>query len=221
MTRISITRALSKHLETRISLETAIAFGLAMFVFAVTPGPGILATVARSIASGFWTGFGFTLGIITVDFLFVLLAVFGLSMIAEYLGEVFFVVKLAGGGYLVWLGWKTWTATPVLAEPAVGTDRGGIFRGWTEGVLITLGNPKVIIFYGALLPTFVDLATLDGVGLAQLLAIIATVLLITNNSFALLASRARGLLRSQRSVCWMNRGAGSVMVGAGIAVATR
>ena len=67
-----------------------------------------MAGVARALSSGFPAAVAFNAGVITGDVIFLLLAVYGLSAVAELLGSVFFVVKIAGGVYLVWLGWKMW-----------------------------------------------------------------------------------------------------------------
>lgn len=204
-----------------MSLEAALTFTLTMTLFALTPGPGMLAIVARALASGFWTGFGFILGIVLADMAFVLLAVFGLGLIAEALGGLFLIVKIAGGAYLIWLGWKAWTAPVLLTTVAGQSTRRGLLRATLEGIAITLGNPKVIVFYGALLPTFFDLTALGSGGIVTLMAIVGAVVLVTNSAIALAASRARTSLRSPKAVRWINRGAGTAMIGAGIAVATR
>jgi len=70
-------------------------------VLAASPGPGVFATVARSLASGFRPALAVICGIILGDIIFLLLATFGLSMIAQALGDLFLVVKICGGAYLV------------------------------------------------------------------------------------------------------------------------
>ena len=95
------------------------------------------------------------------------------------------------------------------------------WKSFGEGVLVDLGNPKLILFYAAFLPTFANLETLSGADIAIMAAIIVGILLVANLGFAWLASRARGLLRSPRAVKTLNRTSGTLMIGAGAWVATR
>jgi threonine/homoserine/homoserine lactone efflux protein len=91
-----------------MTLAAAAALALVVLVLAFTPGPVIVATVARALASGFAPALGFVLGVATVDLGYLLLAVYGLSAIAEVLGELFIVVKVAGAAYLLYLGVRRW-----------------------------------------------------------------------------------------------------------------
>jgi threonine/homoserine/homoserine lactone efflux protein len=203
-----------------MSLASYLALALAVFVLALTPGPVVVATVARSMVSGFAPALGFVAGVAAVDLGYLLLAVFGMSAIASVLGELFIAVKIAGAAYLVWLGFKLWTAaaTPP-AEAAIAPRR--FWRSFFEGALVDLGNPKIILFYAAFLPTFADLRALAARDVAIMAAIVVGILLATNLGFAWLASRARGLLKSRRAVRFLNRTSGTLMIGAGAWVATR
>ena len=95
---------------------------------------------------------------------------------------------------------------------------------WREasiGLLVTLGNPKPILFYGALMPTFVDI-TKVGVGeVGVLVTIVVIVSYMVLGSYAYLAHRARTLLTSRSAVSRLNKATGSMLIGSGIMVATR
>ena len=203
-----------------MTLETAFAFALGMVILMLTPGPSMLTTIAKSLASGFWTGFQFNLGVCIGDLIFLMLAIFGLQIIAELLGDIFIVVKFVGAAYLLWLGTKLWLAKPepLDARPQVSK---GMFREIMAGVLITLGNPKVILFYGALLPTFVDLELLTAPDITILAGIVVSAVLLVNNFYGFMAARARRIFRSGRAVKVLNRSAGSAMIGAGLYIVTR
>ncbi len=133
----------------------------ALFVLAATPGPGVLATVARAMASGFLPASQVVLGIVLGDVVFVLLAIFGLGALASLLGDLFIVVKIGGAAYLIWLGVKLWRSPADVDQPQQTVATSGV-SNWLSGLLITLANPKVILFYLGLLPTFIDLAIVDG-----------------------------------------------------------
>ncbi|UUX50810.1 LysE family translocator [Nisaea acidiphila] len=203
-----------------MTLETALAFALGMVILTLTPGPSMLTTIAKSLASGFWTGFQYNIGVCIGDLIFLMLAIFGLQIVAELLGEVFFVVKIVGAAYLLWLGVKLWLTKPVPLEARPVTSKGPL-KEVMAGILITLGNPKVILFYGALLPTFVDLDSLVASDIAILSGIVVAAIVLVNNFYGLMAARARKVFRSARAVQVLNRGAGSVMIGAGVFIVTR
>lgn len=81
-----------------------LSLALAMLILAASPGPGVFATVARSLASGFRPTLWLIAGIVAGDTMYLLFAVFGLSAFARQFGELFVLIKLLGGAYLIWLG---------------------------------------------------------------------------------------------------------------------
>jgi threonine/homoserine/homoserine lactone efflux protein len=173
------------------------------------------------MASGFRAALAVIWGIVLGDIIFLLFAVFGLSMVARALGNLFFLVKICGGAYLVWLGVKIWLQKP---EPVQIHQNSAIRSKWgnlVSGLIITLSNPKVILFYCGFLPTFFDLSTLTIIDLAFVVVIITAVLSGVLTTYAYLASRARRMFTNQRAVKRLNRAAGGVMVAAGVAIAVR
>lgn len=204
-----------------MTLYSAVGFAAAMLVLAASPGPGVFATTARALASGFRPALAVIGGIVLGDIIFLLFAAFGLSMVARVLGDLFFIVKVCGGAYLVWLGIKIWRQRP---DPALTNQNPAVRSMWgnfASGLIVTLSNPKVILFYCGFLPTFFDLSALTLVDLALVVAIIAAVLSAVLTTYAYLASRARKLFTHERAVRRLNRAAGGVMVAAGVAIATR
>src|SRR5512145_2127619 len=206
-----------------MTLGSTLAFVIAVFVLGVTPGPAVAATIARGLTTGFWSAAALHLGVVLGDLVLLSLAIFGMAAVAQAMGELFFVVKIIGAAYLVVLGCTLWTPEPI--DPAAPADRAApsrqTGRNVFAGLVITLGNPKAIIFYAAFLPTFVDLRQVGAGDIAVIAAVVVIVLTITNLSYAALATRARDLLRSRRAMRTLNRTAGTMMVGAGIVVATR
>ncbi len=204
-----------------MTFYSAVGFAVAMLILAASPGPGVFATTARALASGFRPALAVMWGIVLGDVIFLLFAVFGLSMVARILGNLFFIVKACGGAYLIWLGIKIWRQRP---ESALSHQNQAVRSRWgnfASGLIITLSNPKVILFYCGFLPTFLDLSTLTYFDLALVVAIIAVVLGGVLTSYACLASRARKMFTHERAVRGLNRAAGGVMVAAGVAIATR
>ena len=128
-------------------------------------------------------------------------------------------LKYAGAAYLLYLAWRVWSAPP--AGPAAAPPAEHRLRLFSGALAIMLGNPKSMLFYLALLPSLVDLAALTAPGYAQLAAVTFAVATLVDGSYVLLASRVRRLFAAPRAARWANRGAGIVMAGTALAIASR
>jgi threonine/homoserine/homoserine lactone efflux protein len=191
-----------------------------MFLLAITPGPGVFATVSKALASGFRHAVPVVAGIVVGDLVFLLFAIYGLAVIAETFSLMFTAVKYFGGVYLIWLGIRLWRSTPASLEIAESISQSKRFS-FFGGLSITLGNPKVILFYLGFLPTFLDLQSLTNLDIAVVAFVVSVVLGAVMLLYAFMASRARELLKSERAQNRMNRTAGSVMIGTGAVLLTR
>lgn len=203
-----------------MALLTVALFAAAMFALAITPGPGVFATVATALASGFSRAALVALGIVTGDLIFLLAAVFGLGALAELMGGFFAVVKWIGAIYLIWLGIKLLRSTPS-EDDAPRADVASAHASFANGLFITLGNPKVILFYLGFLPAFVDLTTLTAADVAIIAVVVSVVLGATMLGYAYAASRARGLFQTRRAKTILNRASGGVMIATGTVLASK
>lgn len=197
-----------------MSLLNIFAFSLAMFLLAITPGPGVFATISRALSSGFLNASFVVMGIVIGDIIFLLLAIFGLSAIASILGDFFILVKYLGGIYLLFLGYK------ILTSKEKETNLKGIHelswkKNFLTGLIITLSNPKVILFYLGFLPTFINLQTLTAIDIFIISTVVTIVLGGVMLAYAYSASSAKNLFKSKSSKRKMNIAAGSVMISAG------
>jgi threonine/homoserine/homoserine lactone efflux protein len=200
-----------------------LVFTIALSVAVATPGPGIFAVTSCAIGRGFREAVALTCGVVIGDLIFFLLAALGMTALAHSMGELFLFVKFAGAGYLIWLGVKLWrarVATSADGKP-LPAQRRGFARSVLGGVALTLGNPKSIAFYAGLLPTFIDLEKLKASDMALMMLIMVPVVGGIPTAYAFAAARARRFLNDQRRVRLMNRTAGTIMIGAGVAVAAR
>lgn len=203
-----------------MTLEQIITFALGMFVLALAPGPGVAAVVARALSGGMLAAMAVTTGLVIGDVIFMSLALAGLTALATTAAPLFAAVKYIGAAYLFWLGYKalTTSATPLRAADAPAVSP---LKELGMGLLVTLGNPKPILFYGALMPTFLDVTRATFADAAILALIIAAVSYLVLGGYALLAHRSRRLLATPRAVRRLNQTTGAVMIAAGAAVATR
>ncbi|MGP4690223.1 LysE family translocator [Agrobacterium cavarae] len=201
-----------------MDMTTLITFAAAFFVFAASPGPDNMTIVARTITHGAPSGIAYGLGTVAGILIFLTLAAFGLSLIAQEMGVAMTVLRYGGAAYLIWMGVKMWTAPAVVPQLQPVSERRGLFSIFLTGFVLNLGNPKMPLFYVALLPNIVG-ASLTVDHLAALAAVILCVEVVAIGGHVLLAVRARKLLRSERIVRRVNHVAGGVMIGSGVAVA--
>lgn len=198
-----------------MSLESAITFFIAVFIFGITPGPGVFAILGRALVFGASSCFPLALGMVISDIVYMVLACYGLSALAEHWGEAFLVVRIVGALYLLYLGIKMWRTkiADKLDSNESTKEKSGL--SFLQGFIISASNPKVILFYIAFLPTFMDLTVLThgDIALAAVLTLIA--LMAGLMLIAAGASSARHYFRSPRGAKALNRSAGAVMIGAG------
>ena len=203
-----------------MTLSGLLIFALALGVAAGSPGPSIAALVARVMSRGLRDVLPFLAAMWLGETLWITAAVTGLSALAQTFAALFAAIKFVGVAYLLVLAWTMWFA-PVEAE-ATGVPGGHRpWRMFVAGLTVTLGNPKIMMFYTALLPTLLDLGHVGLAGWAELCSTAVLVLSIVDVAWALAASRARALLRSRRAMRIANRTGASMMAGAAVAVATR
>jgi len=139
-----------------MAIDTWIIYLMAVLALSVTPGPNSLLVLSHGATHGHrhtrWTVFGGAVGF----FLVITIAMLGLGALLETSGNLLKTMKWLGGLYLVWLGIQTWRTplAPILeASNACKTDR---LRSFHQGLLAAAFNPKVILFFSAFLPQFVD-----------------------------------------------------------------
>lgn len=194
-----------------------IAFGLAFFIFAASPGPDNMTILVRTIHHGPASGLAYGLGTVTGILVFLSLVAFGLSAFAAEMGWAMVVLRYGGAAYLIWMGFRLWTSPVQVPAPRGVPDKGELWRGYLAGVALNLGNPKMPLFYVALLPNVVD-AHLTFCAFGMLVLVILCVEAVVITGHVMLALRARGLLRSPLFIRRLNRGAGALMVGAGATI---
>lgn len=194
----------------------------AVYALAVaTPGPGIAAVIARSLAHGFKGAPAFVAGFIVGDLLWFGIAATGLAALARTAATVFVAIKWAGVAYLLYLAWKLWTAPAERVAVADEDDRQHGWRAFVASLMLTLANPKAVLFFLALLPTVVDLASMNALRFIEISVAMALIMPIVLFTYVFLAARARELFTTPKAVRRLNRSSGVAMAGAAVVVATR
>ncbi|OWV68910.1 LysE family translocator [Rhizobium sp. J15] len=203
-----------------MSLAALLAYAGALFIAAAIPGPGITAIVARALGSNFRETFFMGLGLVLGDMIYLTAVILGLAFVAQTFTEVFIAIKIAGALYLGYIAWKLWTAGLLPHDIAAGKSS-NIGMSFLSGLLVTLGNPKTMLFYVALAPTLIDIGNIGLADYAMLLAATFVVLIAVLVPYMLLASRARTMLRQPRALQALNRVAAGILAGTAAFIATR
>lgn len=202
-----------------MTLAGLLIFAAAYAMAVASPGPGIAAIVARALGNGLAGIAPFILGFILGDLTLFWVAAFGLAAVAQAHAGVLTLIKYAGAIYLLYLAYKLWTAPAAVVEADAPRERAGGFRLFLTSYSLTVGNPKPIVFFMALLPTIVDLERLDLMGVIEITGVIVVIITAILALYAVAAARARTLFRSTRALRALNRGTGAMMACAAAAVA--
>ncbi len=203
-----------------MSIDSLFALFCAMLILAIVPGPAVFAIIARSFSSGKLQAFYMTAGIILGDYIFIILALFGLSALAEIMGTAFIIIKYLSAAYLIWLGIKM-LRTKTESIDIEASHNSSLISNFLTGLLITLGNPKAILFYVGFFPAFVNVSevTLSDTSLIMLAATVAFG--SVNMCYSLLAVKAKNTFKSPNAATIINKAAGSIMVSTGTLVAIK
>jgi len=125
-----------------MSVDSLFALFGAMIVLALVPGPAVFAIIARSFSSGKLQAFYMTIGIVLGDYIFIILALFGLTALAEVMGAAFFIIKYLSAAYLIWLGIKLLRTESNSINIETSKDS-SLISNFLTGLLITLGDLSI------------------------------------------------------------------------------
>ena len=195
-------------------------FAFALILNAGTPGPSIAALVSRVITRG-WTDVApFVAAMWLGEVIWLTLVMTGLSALAETFHTAFIILKYAGVAYLLWLAFRMWTQ-PVSTDGEALPDTRSGWSMFATGMALTLGNPKIMVFYLALLPTLIDLSSAT----VSLWALVASVtvgsLALVDFAWIAAAHHARRFLKTPRAVQVANRVGATSLGGAAVVIASR
>jgi threonine/homoserine/homoserine lactone efflux protein len=203
-----------------MELQVLALFAAALFINAGSPGPSIAALVARVITRGLGSVLPFLMAMWIGEALWLIAAVFGLGVLAQQFHVAFVVIKYAGIAYLLFLAWKMWNA-PVDVKPGDLPPDNSALNLFLTGMALTIGNPKIMVFYLALLPSLIDIQSITTLGLIELVAVAIAVMMTVDLTWAFAAAWARKWLKSPRAMKLANRASATAMGGAAAVIATR
>ena len=176
-----------------MSIEAMLALFGTMVVLAAMPSLSVLTVIAHSAATGFAHGSATAAGIVAGDLVYILLALFGLGLIADIEPALLVVIRVLGAVYLCYLAWRILAAnTPDKTSMQTAT---GLVSSFSAGLLLTLADHKAILFYIVLFPAFVDVSALQAGDILALLLITMVAVGGVKLIYAWLAARSIALAR--------------------------
>ncbi len=200
-----------------MSLHTWLTFVAVALAVSVAPGPAVISIVSTALRGGFRASLAANAGVLVGDAAFVIAAAGGLGAVLIASHPLFTAVKWAGIGYLAYLGVRAFLDRSHGLDDARAVPSGHAFR---TGLTTQLANPKIVLFFGALLPQFVD----PHAPVAPQFAILGLTFIASDAvvfaAYGALAHRTRTLLSSRRARRTLARITGVVMVGAAARLAT-
>ena len=204
-----------------ITLVEISVYVFALVVLVMTPGPVVVATIARTLSTGWRTAMPLVIGVSLVDMLWPLLAIFGLSAMVQTYGEIMEILRWVGAAILIWMGGRLLFGfrEALDSKPDPALMRRNAWESFSAGVFVNLGNPKSILFFVGILPNLFDVTRLTTLDIVVITVLSALVPFAGNVVWMAAAHRARLLLSSSRAVRRVNQVSGGALAGAGIAIA--
>ncbi len=199
-----------------MTISAIISLSFATAILGLSPGPAVFATIGRSLSQGLRQTSFFIAGIVIGDIVFALLAMVGLASLAASYVYAFILLKVIGGGYLIYIGVNNLKYSK--AKRIKGDFQE---RGWklvASGFLLTSTNPKDLLFFVGFLPAFINLESATYIDMFIASLTIAITFIVTLGFYALSADKMRKLLKSDNAVTNLNRFSGIVMIIVGLLV---
>ncbi len=189
-----------------MSFDYILILIIAVASISFKPGPGMAAIVSRSIEYGFGSAFALSMGAITIELLYFIIAYFGFSIIENHINSFSIILKIVGSAYLFYLAYSSFKKSKPIAASSnsLQVDNNSYFKDYMTGVIVTLSNPLVILFYSALIPTVLDLSSIDMAGLLTALLIIFCVHFVILTAQCALAAQVRTYLQEKVTVQKIN-----------------
>ncbi len=197
-----------------MSLQEILALLLIILVFVVSPGPGTLAVFGKSMQQGFIAAFFLSFGLILGDITYLVAVILSLDFFSNTIASYMDQVKIVGGMYLIYLGIQSWRSGSFKIKKDI--SKKGNFAEFVTGYLISMANPKVMVFYIAILPNFINLKNLSLLIASEIIIITFLGLMAGISVINLGASKIKNKLESSDSNAYINRIVGSIMMVAGI-----
>jgi len=194
-----------------------VTLALASFIFAITPGTGIVAVLAVTINRGMMAGTAMSIGMVLGDMIYLLAVMVSIANFADHLGSLLMVIRILGAAYLAWLGYWQYISPPLVVGTTPLSSKNVIVSAAT-GFMISITNPKVMVFYLSFLPLFIDLNGLDVTTGMQVVIVMFTSVLMGPMVVVWLAHHVRAWACDDVTGRWINRLTGLALMAVALAL---
>lgn len=198
-----------------VEWSVILAYSATVFALILVPGPTVTVIIANSLRSGAKAGFANIAGTQVGLFILLTIFIFGFSSVMALIGEAFFWLKIIGAAYLIWLGISLWRSKGHFAGIERSREKVSMQKMFWQGFIVILSNPKVLFFFGALVPQFIDLERPVFEQTILLCAVFMVFATIVDGLYAVLAGGAGQMLTAKR-VQLAERLSGSFLIFGGI-----
>ncbi|MCK4675977.1 MAG: LysE family translocator [Gammaproteobacteria bacterium] len=199
-----------------MTIIDSISLFVIMVTLAIIPGTSVALVITRSATLGVANGIAVSLGIVLGDLIFILLAILGLSIVAETMGGFFLVIKYLAGAYLLWIGYTLLTSsTKNTITVSTGNTTGNFITSFLAGFFLTLGDIKAIFFYVSLFPAFIDPSILKLTDVFIIMLVTIVTVGGVKIAYAISARRAVTMTKGLKLEKAAKKFAGCFMIGAG------
>ena len=195
--------------------QRILIFALTFFVFAVTPGPDNFTIVARTWSHNIASSIVYGLGVITSILFFFLASAFGFSLIAEYINKDLYIIEFIGAAYLIYLGLRSFFS---YHEIFANKSQGSLVKIYFTGIGLNASNPKMPLFYLALIPSTLGVNILS---IQEVIVLIITILIIETivmGSYIILAKQSMKMFSDPKKMKILYKISGALLIFIGIII---
>jgi threonine/homoserine/homoserine lactone efflux protein len=200
-----------------MELLTLLSLTVATFVYAISPGPGIFAVLATSTRYGPIAALWLSIGHVIGDILYVSIAMFALTILAQTIEQSMAYVKIFGAAYLLYIGFKQYRSMGVSFKDA--SAKKSVIHLLFSGFLVGGTNPKTIVYYLSFLPIFIDLNNLTLATELQVIVIVGLTVLLALSMANILGLKLRTFIEDPGLIQKVNKITGIMMILVGVFVA--
>ena len=204
-----------------MTLTTLLLFSSVYALAVATPGPGIAALVARTLSRGTAGAVVFILGFVIGDLIWFCGAALGLNVLAKTFTPLFIGLKYAGCAYLLFIAWQLWKQDAVPIDTSSSKNEESSLATFLGSLFLTLGNPKVMIFFLSIMPLVVAPEAMSWLVVLELAVVIAVIIAAILFGYMLLANEARQLFRSTATLNRIQKANSVVLAAAALVIASR
>lgn len=182
------------------------------------PGPAVMLTINNSVQRGLLMALAGILGISLAILVVAAISATSLGIILASSVMAFTIVKLIGAAYLIYLGVKMWRSKKTVIEQEVRKEE-SLFKCFIEGFLVSISNPKAVIFFISIFPQFIDLSQEYRPQFVLLAVTFSALVIVIHTIYALFSSFAKSKLNSGNIGLVLNKISGGIFVGFGVGLA--